>query len=214
MTQDTSANNERAEHEADQMSEEQLKQKMRGILEDGDKVREGVRELVLGILKDANMQASRVRKQLAAMIELTGHFLMKQGDAVSPKAYSDVMGGIGDALESSFNALNLSLKEAGGKGQQMASEELKRLSGDVGSLLEMLGETVTKVARDLGEQGSEVGKRLNEHLSTTKDRVSPVLSELLETIKQHPTGLPGAYAGSVLNAVGSALSALGKKLGG
>jgi len=199
-------------------SAEDVKTEVERIVEEGQEVRRRVGRVVASASDTAAKQATG----LAGLVEKAVQGAVEAVDRSAPEdpesTLRQVIEGVGDGLERTAQATKLAVEEAAGEGRSYASEDLNRVSEDLGTLSRMFVETVERGVQGVSKEGRVQVQNVREHASRTLDAIKPSLEQAADAAVKDPIGLAGESAAAAVNltreAAGSLFSAMGKLLQG
>ncbi|MBL1218750.1 MAG: hypothetical protein D8M59_14805 [Planctomycetes bacterium] len=205
------------------MMDEQLKQDVGRIVEDGHQIRDRVREAVEGA-------AQRVKATPSRLADLSQSAITGAVEAVDRSTPDDpestlrqVVDGLGDGLQRTAQATRLAVEEAAGEGKAYASEELRSVAEDFRTIGDLFVETVSRGISGAKAQTAARLQSVRDHAEHTFSDIRPTIEDAATAAARDPIGLAGESAataarisreaaGSLLSSVGRLLSSAGDRL--
>jgi hypothetical protein len=192
-------------------------ERIHSILDDGREIRANTADAVreaLGIVDKADESLAAVADSvIEGAVGAAAAKMEEQGD---DSTLRDVIEGLGDGLESTAQAVELTLAEARSSARSYAEEDLRKTAGDLKGVGELLLETAKRAAGQLENRAGKTATNLVEHARRTVDRVRPSLDAAADTALGDLAGLAkqaaGASAAAAREGVGTLLTELGSRL--
>jgi ElaB/YqjD/DUF883 family membrane-anchored ribosome-binding protein len=194
-----------------------VQDKVEAIVSSGGDVRKEVEEVVSQASKDVHRSGQSLLDLARSVIDGAGESLRK-GAAAAPAegAFRQVIDGLGDGLSKAALSARMALDEARSQGKRFASEDLKKISEDIGSVTRMYSQTVFDAASKVRTEASSELGGLREHAEHVLNRIKPSLQSAIDAARQDPIGLGkeslGAGLAATRHATGSLFTAMGKLL--
>ncbi len=198
------------------MSDNKLRDDIKDIVEDGEKISERVRDAV----QDAAHRVKPTPNRLADLTEDALDAAIQAVDRSTPddpdSTLRQVVDGLAAGIERTAHATRLALEEAASEGRTYADEEVRHVASDLKTIAEMFVDTVRNGlsnARTLTEQRA---RSVIDHTERTFSSVRPSLEQAARTAAHDPIGLASesavAAAKVTREAAGGLFSAVGKLL--
>jgi len=195
-----------------------VKKEVEQIVEEGQDVRQRVGKVIESAADSAAKESSGLTKLVTDTVESA----VRAVDRATPKdpdsTLRQVVDGVGDGLERTAQATRLAVEEASGEGRAYASDDLKQLSNDLGSLVDMFVDTVEKSVRGAADETKTQYTNVRKHASNTLESIKPSLQSAAEAAAKDPVGLAGETAGAAVDitreTAGALFSTLGKLIQG
>jgi hypothetical protein len=165
-------------------SDEGIKQAASAAIEDGRDIRERVRDLTLGALKQRKLEASEVKSIVQALTEGITLGLGKRAQD-SKQALGQAFSGLDAALMKSAEATKLALQQLSARGQNFSQQDLKAALDNLKNAEQNFLDTVGEVAKkSTGHIKTELDELLTHARRSGTDTGRQVAATLTEFSQQ------------------------------
>lgn len=168
-----------------------LEAEVRSAVEQGDDVREKVRQLTLGVIGGRSLDIESVRQTTAAVLRGAQAAVQKDLQQTSEQTQvardhlKQAVSGLDTALAQFAEAAKLAVEEAAGKAQKYSSEDLARARADLESLEKMFVDTLKSSASAARSAAGDILHDLASHARTHGSAIGNQLKETLPVFAHH-----------------------------
>lgn len=203
---------------AEPRSQEHVQHAVRSALESGEDIRERVRRLVVDLARGARGPGETAREAVRSVWDASTNVARRSAPETRDGIMRDVIDGIVRGVETIAQATTYAVREAGGRGERFAREDLDIAAKDLETIGEVFVETVTHASDRLGTELGSGARELKGHAERAVAAVRPALGEAARAIRKDPAhavteAATTAVRGSRL-AVGALLGAVSGALAG
>lgn len=182
-----------------------LEAEVRDAVEQGDNVREKVRQLTLRVLSARSLDIESVRETAGAVLRGAQAAVQKDFQDSSERTHvardhlKQAVTGLDIALAQFAEAAMLAVEEAAGRAQKYSSEDLKRARSDLESLEKMFLETLQSSASTARNAAGEILHDLAAHARTHGSAIGNQLKDTLSVFTSHIAAAGRAQVGNGLH---------------
>jgi len=160
------------------------------ILSEGEQVRDRIREMVTGSVKDQEFSAASLgntaRKVMGAAYRRVGETVENAVPRDSEGALRDVVYGIGDAFGSAARSAGRAFENATRHGKAFATEDVKRVTRELGQIGTTLVSSVKEASQSAAGHAAKVAKGTADHATQAAEEIKPTVEKALAAAAQHP----------------------------
>ncbi|HFQ80582.1 MAG TPA: hypothetical protein ENK33_04315 [Desulfobacterales bacterium] len=154
----------------EQTNQENVNQKTeeaaRAAVEDGDDIREAVRNITLKALSEGQLDLRRMREVVQAVLRGASVGIIMKGTETK-QALKEAMAGVDEALAASAEASKLAIQEAAGSIKNFSTQNLKQAIEDLRALEDMFLDTVISIAKTSNITVKDSLNSLAQHARTS-----------------------------------------------
>ena len=154
----------------EQTNQENVNQKTeeaaRAAVEDGDDIREAVRNITLKALSEGQLDLRRMREVVQAVLRGASVGIIMKGTETK-QALQEAMAGVDEALAASAEASKLAIQEAAGSIKDFGTQNLKQAIEDLRALEDMFLDTVISIAKTSNITVKDSLNSLAQHARTS-----------------------------------------------
>jgi hypothetical protein len=199
-------------------NDEALNEAARRAADSGENVRETVRRLTLEALSKRKVNAEEIRRVVKTVMDGVTEGVAAS-DRDSKTVIKQAFKGVDEALESTAEAVSLTMQEARGQAEQYAKADLQAALKDLESLEEMFLETMSGVARGANETARAILEDLVRHARSSgsnagrraKDAASAVSKEL-EALGRDAATVGGNVTRQIAQVASGVLAGIAERL--
>jgi hypothetical protein len=153
----------------------------RNAVEDGENIREAVRDITLEALSAGHLDMQRIRDVVKSVLRGASLGAEKRIGGIE-QALRESMAGVDEALAKSAEAFMLAIEEAAGSIKEFGSQDLKQGLKDLGALEGIFLDTVKNIARASDGMVKEVLGNLAQHAHNTGTAVGMAAKTAAEVL--------------------------------
>lgn len=168
-----------------------LEAEVRSTVEQGEDVREKVRQLTLRVISGRSLDIESVRQTTAAVLRGAQAAVQKDLQETSERTQvardhlKQAVSGLDVALAQFAEAAKLAVEEATGRAQQYSGEDLRRARSDIESLEKMFVDTLKSSASAAKSAAGDILHDLAAHARTHGSAIGAQLKETLPVFARH-----------------------------
>jgi len=158
-------------------------------------VRERVRKLVTDAASGQSAALGDVRRAADAVLAGVARGVQSVGQGGREGVLNEAISGVADGVSRSVNATRLALREAEGRGQRFAEEDVKRTVEDLRTIEQLFQDTITRFVDRVTEETKAGADDVRTHAVRTAEGARADIASAIEAATEHP----GKLAGDAVN---------------
>ncbi len=160
------------------------------ILDEGQKVRDRIRDVVTGSVKDQEFSIAKLGKAASQVMQAAYKKLGAATEHAVPRdsegALRDVVYGIGDAFGSAARSAGGALEAATRHGKAFAAEDIKKVTLELGKLGSTLVSSVADAGQSAAGHAAGFANSAAGHATKAAEEIKPTVEGALAAAAQHP----------------------------
>ena len=189
-------------------SPEQVESTAERIAAEAEGVRDRVRDLILNAVNGQAGGIAELRRTADAVLAGIARGVKNAGEGRREGVLNEAASGLADGVSRSVNATRLALREAEGRGQRFAEEDLKRTVEDLRTIEKLFAETVVGFFESLSKEVSGQAGDVKAHAERTAADAKAEVGSALEAALAHPQKIAGEAVSTAADAARQGVGAL------
>jgi len=173
------------------------------IAAEASDVRERIRALVVDAVSGNAGALTDLRRTADSVLAGVARGVKSAGEGKREGVLNEAISGVADGVARSVNATRLALREAEGRGQRFAEEDLKRTVDDLRTIEELFSDTLTRFAARATEEAKAQTDDVRSHAERTAQDAKSDIASAIEAATQHPAKLASEAASTAANTAAS-----------
>lgn len=187
------SDNDQASNGSEDTEQSPVNEAVQKILTEGQKVRDRIRDVVTGSVKDQEFSVANLgktaRKIMGAAYQKVGETIESVVPRDSESTLRDVVYGIGDAFGTAARSAGSAFESATKHGKAFAADDVKRVTIELGKIGTTLISSVAEASKSAVGHAAEVAKGSADHATKAAEKIKPTVENALAAAAQHPVEL-------------------------
>ncbi|MEM7755522.1 MAG: DUF6781 family protein [Planctomycetota bacterium] len=178
------------------------------IAQEATNVGERVRTLLLDAIEGRQAALTDLRRTADAVLAGVSNGVQSAGANDREGVLNEAISGIADGVSRTVNATRLAMREAEGRGQRFAEEDLKQTVEDLRTIEQLFEGTLSRFIDRATTEAKAQADDVRSHAENTAKGAKADITATIEAVTQHPQKLAKEATGAASDAAKQGVGAL------